>query len=364
MRIKVVAPNDLRPGEVAAWHAIQADHPEYANPFLGPDFTQAVSAVRPAVRVAVAMEDGDAVAFLPFERGPLGIGRAVGLGITDCQAMVQRPGAVSEAEPLLRACGLAVWEFDHLVEGTPPFSPFARTRHASPVMDVSDGYESYKERVSENSRGFLGDMRRLTRKLTREFGDIRFVSDEKDPDQLRTLMRWKSAQYRRTGDWDRFAQPWITELLTRLHAARTGSLTGLLSVLYAGDQPVSAHFGLLSERVFAIWFPAYDTRFFKYSPGLMLYLRMAEEAAGAEIAYLDLGRGTSQWKEKLKTRDLAVAEGWAALPSAGAVAHWLRRVPVGLAHDAVVKRPYLRQAARRTRKGVSAIRTRRTEPPL
>lgn len=363
MRFTVVSPADLRPGEVAAWRAIQADCPEYANPFLGPDFAQAVSAVRPRVCVAVATEGGDPVAFFPFERGPLGIGRAVGMGVCDCQAVVQRPGAVREAEPLLRACGLTVWEFDNLVGDTPPFSPFAHRLHASAVMDVGDGYERYKTRVSENSRRFLGDMRRFTRKLAREVGDIRFVFDERDPRQLRTLMRWKSAQYRRTGRRDRFAQPWITELLTRLHTAGAGSPVGLLSVLYAGDQPVATHFGLWSERVFATWFPAYDTRFARYSPGMLLYLRMAEEAAGAGVAYLDLARGMSQYKETLKTRNLTVAEGWAALPSAGAVTHWLRRVPVGLAYDAVLKRPYLRQAARQTLNGLGAVRTRLTESP-
>ncbi|MFG2029928.1 GNAT family N-acetyltransferase [Streptomyces sp. NPDC048825] len=358
MKIKVLAPTELRPNEMDAWHSIQADHPEYANPFLGPGFAQAVSAVRPTVRVAVAMQGSDPVAFLPFERGPLGIGRAVGLGVSDCQAVVQRPGAVSEAEPLLRACGLSVWEFDNLVGSAQPFSSYARTLHASPVMDVSDGYERYKERVSEHAPRFVRTMGKYTRRLTRDFGNVRFVFDETDQDQLRTLMRWKSAQYRRTGRKDRFAQPWITELLTRLQATRMGQLTGLLSVLYSGDQPVAAHFGLRSERVLACWFPAYDTRFYRYSPGLMLHLRMAEEAAAAGLDYMDLGRGASEHKETLKTRELTVAEGWAALPSAGAVAHWLSRAPAERLCDAVLERPHLRRAARRTLNGLGMIRTR------
>ncbi|MFE6407444.1 GNAT family N-acetyltransferase [Streptomyces sp. NPDC057837] len=365
MRIRVVSPADLRPAEVAAWRDIQSESAQYANPFLGPDFARAVSAVRPRVRVAMAEQAGDSVAFFPFEHGALGVGCAVGLGVSDCQAVVQRPGAVREAEPLLRACGLTVWEFDNLVGDAPPFSPFARRFHPSAVMDVSDGYEQYKARVSQNSKRFLGDMRRFTRKLAREVGDIRFVFDERDPEQLRTLMRWKSAQYRRTGRRDRFAKPWIAELLRRLHAARCGSSpVGVLSVLYAGGQPVATHFGLWSERVFATWFPAYDTHFARYSPGMLLYLRMAEEAAGAGVAYLDLARGASQYKDTLKTRDQTVAEGWAALPSAGAVTHWLRRVPVGIAYDAVLERPYLRQAARRTLNGVGALRTRWTESPV
>jgi CelD/BcsL family acetyltransferase involved in cellulose biosynthesis len=121
---------------VAAWYAIQEDHPEYANPFLGPGFTQAVAAVKPKVGVAVVMEDREPVAFFPFEHGPLGIGRAVGLGVSDCQGVVQRPGVVTEAEPLLQACGLSVWQFDSLMDGrgTALLHP-----HAYPPRLAGDG---------------------------------------------------------------------------------------------------------------------------------------------------------------------------------------------------------------------------------
>lgn len=362
MRFHVVAPSELRPEEVAAWHHIRTDYPEYANPFLGPGFAQALYAVRPGVRVAVAQEGGEPVAFLPFERGPLGIGRAAGLGVSDCQAVVQRPGAVREAEPLLRACGLSVWEFDNLLGDGQPFAGHAHAFHPSPVMDVGDGFAAYRQRISERSRRFVRDMARNTRRLARDVGEVRFVFDETDARRLRTLMRWKSAQYRRTGRRDRFAQPWITELLERLHGTRTGPLAGLLSVLYAGGRPVAAHFGMRSEKVLVCWFPAYDTRFRTYSPGLLLHLGMAEQAAAAGLDHLNLGRGAGAYKEALKTRDLTVAEGWAAVPSAGAVVHWLARAPAHIVHDAVLERPRLRQAARQTLNAVGAIRTRRANP--
>src|SRR6266516_739194 len=66
-----------------------------------------------------------------------------------------------------------------------------------------------------------------------------------DPGELTTLMGWKSDQYNRTGRTDRFARPWIVKLLEHFHS--TGF--GVLSVLYAGDRPVSAHFGLRNGHV-------------------------------------------------------------------------------------------------------------------
>ncbi|MBF8187479.1 GNAT family N-acetyltransferase [Nonomuraea sp. K274] len=38
----------------------------------------------------------------------------------------------------------------------------------------------------------------------------------------------------------------------------------MLDIVYVGDRPVAAHFGLRSDTVLAGWFPAYDTDFARY----------------------------------------------------------------------------------------------------
>ena len=140
-------------------------------------------------------------------------------------------------------------------------------------------------------------------------------------------MGWKSDQYRRTGRLDRFSQPWIVELLDSLLETRTSGLTGALSVLYADEAPVAAHFGLQSNSIMAYWFPAYDNRLGKYSPGLLHTLRFVEESAATGVQLIDLGKGAKRYKETLKSRDLFVAEGIVTRPSVTAVAHWARKAP-------------------------------------
>ncbi|MFC7648826.1 GNAT family N-acetyltransferase [Streptosporangium lutulentum] len=66
------------------------------------------------------------------------------------------------------------------------------------------------------------------------------------------------------------------------------------------------------------WFPAYDTSYAKYSPGLIHHLAMAEKAAEAGIQIIDMGRGEKEYKEKLKNGEYEVAEGRIARPTAGA----------------------------------------------
>jgi CelD/BcsL family acetyltransferase involved in cellulose biosynthesis len=333
--------------------------PGPANPFLSPEFALAVGRCRRGVRIAVVREDGEPAAFFAFQRSTSGVGRAVGLGVSDAQGLVHRPGFRWDAQELLRACGLAVWEFDHLVEGQEPFEAEASGTFPSPVMDVDQGYETYLRGLRERSPKFTRTTLAKERRLGRDAGELRYVHDERDPAALRTLMGWKSAQYRRTGRSDRFAHEWITRLVQQLFHSRSEPFAGILSVLYADGRPVAAHFGLRGERVLACWFPAYDPAFSKYSPGLILHLRMAEAAAADGMAYLDLGRGQKEYKDSLKTRELYVSEGWVTRRHPVALGHRARRAPVRALRNVVLSRPELFEPADRILKRMGKIRSRR-----
>ncbi|MET8634213.1 GNAT family N-acetyltransferase [Streptomyces sp. NPDC004096] len=363
MDISVYRPGELRAADRAAWTALQSKahlngSPGLANPFLSPEFALAVGRTRRGVRIAVVREDAEPAAFLPFQRTAAGVGRAVGLGVSDCQGMVHRPGFVWDAQELLRTCGLAVWEFDHLVQGQTPFEAGASGTFPSPVMDVDQGYEEYLRRLRDRSPKFTRTTLAKERKLGRDAGELRYVHDERDPAVLRTLMGWKSAQYRRTGRSDRFAHDWITQLVQQLFHTRAEPFAGILSVLYAGERPIAAHFGLRTDRVLACWFPAYDQEFAKYSPGLVLHLRMAEAAAADGIAHLDLGRGRKEYKDSLKTRDLYVSEGWVTRRHPVAFGHRARRAPVRALRNAVLSRPEFFEPADRVLKRMGKIRSR------
>lgn len=359
-------PGELTAADRAAWTALQAKAhlhgaPELGNPFLSPEFALAVGRYRRGVRIAVVREKGDPVAFLPFQRSAAGVGRAIGLGVSDAQGVVHRPGFAWDARELLRACGLAVWEFDHLVKGQRPFAGGVTGTFPSPVVDVDQGYDTYLAGLRERSPKFTRTTLAKERRLGRDAGEVVHVHDERDPAALRTLMAWKSAQYRRTGRSDRFAQGWITDLVHHLFHTRTDRFAGILSVLYAGGRPVAAHFGLRGERILACWFPAYDPAFAKYSPGLVLHLRMAEAAAADGIAQLDLGRGQKEYKDSLKTRDIQVSEGWVTRRHPVAFGHRARRAPVRALRNAVVSRPELFEPADRLLKKVGKIRSGRQQ---
>ncbi|WP_214365533.1 GNAT family N-acetyltransferase [Pseudonocardia sp. H11422] len=356
MQVAVAHPSELGQTELTTWRDFQRSRPGWANPFLSPEFTLAVGRLRPQARVGVLFDGHQITGFFPFEKRPLGYGVPIAAGLTDCQGLVHAPDLDWDPQELLRRCDLAVWEFDHLVDGQRPFAPYEVLRSPSPIIDIRGGFDSY---MAERRRGspMVRDLPRKRRRLAREVGEVRFVFDSRDREALRTVLAWKSAQYQRTGRADRFAHPWIVALIEQLLEERTADFSGLLSLLYAGDHLVAGHFGLRSNRVIPTWFPAYDTRFGRHSPGLLLHLAMAEGAAHAGVDHIDMGRGPKSYKESLKSRDLAVAEGRVVRRVPAAALHWARRVPVRRLRNVVTDHPALFRAADRLLQTGGRVRT-------
>ncbi|HEX2298511.1 MAG TPA: GNAT family N-acetyltransferase, partial [Pseudonocardiaceae bacterium] len=321
MKITVIRPGELGEPELARWRGFQRDCPALANPFLSPEFTVAVGRHRPRTRVAVLSDGPDLVGFFPFERRRFGYGVPVAAGLTHCQGLVHAPDLEWDPQELLRACGLAVWEFDNLVDGQKPFEPYQVLREPSPIMDLSGGYEAY---LTHLRRSFVRDLQRKQRRLERDVGELRFVFGARDGAAFRALLGWKSAQYRRTGRPDRLADPWVARLLAELIETCSDGFSGVLAVLYAGGEPIAGHFLLRMDGVLAGWFPAYDPRFSSFSPGLVTRLRMAEAAAAAGVQQIDMARGPMAYKESFKSKDIFVAEGRITRRSPVGVLHWSR----------------------------------------
>ncbi|MEV4092223.1 GNAT family N-acetyltransferase [Streptosporangium saharense] len=356
MHVSIVHPRDLAKSDIERWRALQEADPAFDSPFLSPEFTIIVGELQEQVRVAVLQDGQETVGFLPFERHSMGIGKPVAAGLTDAQGLVHVKDLELDPRELIRACGLGVFEFDHLVSGQPLLAG-RHTRHPSPIIDLRDGYDSYVETVRQNSGKTYRSTAYKARKLQRDAGPLQHDYATTDRAALRTLLGWKTDQYRRTGRTDRFARPWIVELVERLLATDTEHFGGVFDVLRVDGNPVAGHFGLRTATTLAGWFPAYDITYAKYSPGLIHHLAMAEKAAAAGIEVIDLGRGEKEYKEKLKNGEYEVMEGRIARPSAGASIHWALRVPVRKARGTVLASPLLRSTADRALKTFGRLRT-------
>lgn len=304
---------------------MQLATPSLANPFLAPEFAVAVGRFKPSARVAVLVEGQSIIGFFPFDRRRLRVGLPICGWLTPCQGLIHVPGADWDPRELLRKCRLSAWQFDNLITDQQPFEPYHAITAPSQIIDLSDGFDAYYAKLRIKSPRFCRELARRTRKLAREAGEIRMVTDARDGNALRMLMAWKSEQYRRTSHVDRFEQPWLVGLLDTLLATCGDHASGLLSVLYVNDQPIAAQFGLRSRNLVVGWFTGYDMRFRKYSPGLINLMQMIEEMAAAGIATIDMGGGArNYYKEVLKSHETFLAKGVVTSRSMLGAAHRAR----------------------------------------
>jgi CelD/BcsL family acetyltransferase involved in cellulose biosynthesis len=327
-----------------AWRSAQAASAAFHSPCFSPEFTMAVAAVRTDVRIAVIENDGRAAGFFPHQRAFGGVGKPVGGPLSDFHGVLAAPGCRWELEPLMRACRLSLWSFDHLVENAaghaPQFEPYTAARAPSPQIGLAGGYEQFARASRAAGSSYIPKTEGLARKLGREAGALSFTLHDPDPAVLRQLIGWKSEQYLRSGIGDVFSVPWTGALLAHIARMQGAEFAGVCSVLRAGGRIVAAHMGMRSREVMHYWFPAYDPEYSKYSAGIILLLRMAEALAAEGVRTIDLGKGEDPYKQRLMTGAVEVREGAVELPSLAAAARgarrgleaWVRRSPLaGLA---------------------------------
>ncbi|MBM6584248.1 GNAT family N-acetyltransferase [Microvirga sp. BT689] len=299
METVVIPAKDLRGDLAMRWAEIQKHNPSLFSPFFRPEFTQAVGTVRDNAFVAIV--DGGA-AFFPFQRNSLGFGRPIGGRVSDYHGLIAASDYKCDVASLMKDCRLRSWYFDHVPSDQSNFVRWRTLNAGSPVVDLDQSAPPGSSRLHS-------DLRRQWRRLERDFGQVEVELEVNDPLILEKCLEWKSDQYHRTGLPDLFARPWARSLAEVIAAKRGPEFSGILSVLRAGGRPVAVHFGMRSGSVCHYWFPAYDTQFRYYSPGMLLLSEMISQGSKIGIKMIDLGKGDTEQKSKLANRRVPLIEG-------------------------------------------------------
>jgi CelD/BcsL family acetyltransferase involved in cellulose biosynthesis len=311
----VVPAARLRPQHLRRWNELQESNPDLANPCFSSEFVQSVAAARKDVEVAIIHQQDKVAAFFAFQRKGRSRGVPAGGIVSDYQGLVCRPGFECDPRELLKGCGLAAWDFDRLLATQPGFKPFHRLCEPSAQIDLSRGYTAYAAERRAAGTHQVRHCEYMTRRLEREVGPLRFAAHAADRQCLSQVLAWKSEQYRRSGWPDLFATDWGRVLVEEIHGIQKPGFAGMLSLLYAGPFLVAGHMGMRSRTVWHYWFPAYDRRFAKYSPGLILLLKMAQTAEDLGLRSIDVGTGLTLYKKRLMNAWIDVAEGSVERPS-------------------------------------------------
>jgi len=314
LKATLLTSSEITPEIRCCWLELLNQNPILSSPFFSPEFTQIVAAARDSVEVAVVEDGGQIIAIFPFERRRCNVAGPVGSFISDYHGAVCTPDCHLQPRALLRACGLNAWDFNHTPASQTVFTPFFREQHRSPIIDVSAGYDHYVRERREAGTEQIKKNGNLVRRLEREVGPLKFTPHSPEPALLETLLQWKSAQFRHNGWRDLFSIPWVRDTIEGIRSTQSPDFAGMLSVLSAGDKLVAMHFGMRSATVWHYWFPSYDPAFSKYSPGVILLLKMAEAAPMMGIRTIDLGCGEHSYKWRLMNGFISTASGSVEVP--------------------------------------------------
>jgi CelD/BcsL family acetyltransferase involved in cellulose biosynthesis len=314
--IDVLRPKELTPALIASWRALQRRGRAWDSPFLSPCWARSVELARgdDSVRVAVLSEGGDPHAFLPANVGKFSA-IAAGGAMTDYEGLVGDPGPDFDPARLLRALGVARYDFSHIPEDQLAFLPYAKGREASWIIDVPDGYAAYAaERRTVGTA--VKEIDRKRRKVERELGPAVFAACSPSKADFDRLIDLKRAQYRATGQTDIFDAGWTLKLLEHLFALRTPGFGGTLFTLHFGEALAAAQFHLMGETTIHAWMIAHEPELERYSPGLLLFQDILRWMDETPYDRLDLGYGDYRFKRELANAQATLMHGFVGAFSA------------------------------------------------
>jgi CelD/BcsL family acetyltransferase involved in cellulose biosynthesis len=318
------------------WRALQESRPELDSAFFSPEYTRIAGEVRDDVFVAALGDPRSPAGYFPFQKGKLGFGQPVGGRLSDFHGLIAEPGLAVDVPELLKACGLASWEFHGLLASQSPFAPHHAKTMGSHFLDTSRGTPGYEE---ERRRAGSDQPRRLRsyrKKAHEKFRAVEFVPHVADVRVLDTLLEWKSKQYQESGTVDNFSFEWMREFVHRIHAHQSPGFSGVLSALYFDGELACVHMGMRSRTAWHWWFPRHTDTFADLRPGLLLLYLMIEHAPQFGVRRIDLGYGDEEYKLRLRSGEIPVAQGRVEVPSMGvsfrrwreSLESWVRRSPL------------------------------------
>ena len=172
---------------------------------------------------------------------------------------------------------------------------------------------------------------RKHRGLQSSLGSVSMLLEDDRPEVFEQCIRWKSAQYLRTGLRDMFAKRDNVRFFQELQRKRVL----VVSSISAGDRLLAVHFGALAERTFYSWIAAYDPEHSTYSPGALLLEALLAESFKRKDSEFNFLIGDQEYKWFYATHNRVIGP--------------IGRLPVSIRLARAAKRPIRRALAKNPR---------------
>jgi len=297
---------DLPASVVSAWSKLRGSNPRLYSPYFHPDYTKTIATLVDNVRIAVAEDENEIVAILPFQGERFA--RPIGAPMTDYHGLICRPDCSLTLGDILKDSSVGAFHYSALIENGMHNSE--KTSKGAMIY-FPDGAEVWKKKQSSSYTRHLKEIRRRTRKSDEQIGPSRFDFRSQNQDLFETLFKWKIAQYERSGFYNIFEADWTSKLLNNLwNRPISADLRLDMHALYIGERLAAIDTGLTDGTTYHSWIVAYDPTLGIYSPGARLLNGILNESDHLGYERLDLGVGIDAFKRHYATEDVTTSSGF------------------------------------------------------
>ena len=308
MRIETHRFTDLNDLIVDRWrHWIAAD-PSFQSAFLHPEFCRAVHAVSSNVEVAVAFEENDPIAVLPFQRISKRSAGPVGGFLSDRHGWVSKPGKRLNLSSFLELTDISSFRFHMLPADEIPEVRCMAIRRTVVFADLSMGFNAYNQRRKQLGSNVVSKLAQKERKISNEVGPLQLVEGFTE-DGFQSLLRWKQVACDNRRVKNVLATRCAQATLRHFFESESDDFRPQFLRLMAGDHLVAVHLGLICHQRVAAWFPAFNPHYARYSPGLLILLQLLRKCESWGITRVDFGNGEMGFKERFMTDESTMLEG-------------------------------------------------------
>jgi CelD/BcsL family acetyltransferase involved in cellulose biosynthesis len=295
--VEVIPVRELTQDLIERWESFREGEPRLRTPFFSSRFSRVVGQFRPNAKVAIFASGNQVIGFLPFESVNRKTIEPIGKAFNDAHGLICDPTNPIGYCEAVEAIGVKAYRF-HAMAGTGIGDERYILGHKPAFLaDLEAHPEGYAEFL-ESTRATIEKQRRKTKKMIKDLGPMRLELDCRDEAALQRTIELKREQYQRTFIFDILGVPWAKQMLRTLWEENHEPCRGLLSVLYAGDTMVAAHYGMIEDDWLHYWFPVYDPKYHVYSPGTAMFLEIARQAQARGVKKIDLGYGEQPYKHK------------------------------------------------------------------
>jgi CelD/BcsL family acetyltransferase involved in cellulose biosynthesis len=311
---KIVQPSELSEDERQMWAEFWRVS-THQSPFMTYHFSRLVEKCGVFVHVAIIFSGGRIIGFFPYQYSSftsrlLGRAERVGGEMSDYCGVIAEPGARFSENELLVLAKIRFFDFSHLHFGQLDIGLTASASDSGHLIRISSTGLEYWQELAKKDRRLTQDTQRCIGKFEREVGPLSFDADVRGRSDLLTLIiQKKREQYERTEVSDALGDGWRQKLMELLYLEQAPDCRGMISIIECGPDIVAMHFGLVAGSTLHYWFPVYDSKYAKYSPGRLLYKFLIESMDVVGLRVIDHGAGDAAYKIALSNESYKVYSG-------------------------------------------------------